>query len=116
MASFCPLQSSGGVTTSNFDFAVLSIHPNMLCLFSYCPPGRSKCSQAGGLAMMRETVRKTFMMIIMLLIDDVDADDNDDESDDDNNDNEESNTDWFIEENTASERNCKACRWRPLKF
>ena len=65
--------------------------------------------------MMRETVRKTFMMIIMLLIDDVDADDYDDDDDDDG-DNEESNTDWFIEENTASERNCKACRWRPLKF
>ena len=49
----------------------------------------------------------------MMMMDD-DHDDHDDH--DEGDDNKERNTYWFIEENTAGQRNCKACRWRPLKL
>ena len=48
--------------------------------------------------------------LIMMMMDD-DHDDHDE-----GDDNKERNTYWFIEENTAGQRNCKACRWRPLKL
>ena len=38
MASFGPLQSSGGVASSNFDFTYLSIHANIALVCQYSSP------------------------------------------------------------------------------